>query len=83
MELTAAQERVIKAIMAETSCTKGFKCYEAKFDDLCPVRRRFGTDLIECQAEDGQNCPMSFIFGYETRFCRCKLRKHAAFELDR
>jgi hypothetical protein len=83
VELTESQERVIKAIMAETDCSKGFECYESKFEDLCAVHRRFGTDLIECQAENGQNCPMSFIFGHETRFCRCKVRKHTAIDLNR
>ena len=69
--------------MADIACPKGFACYAAKFEGICPIGRRYGTDLIECKAANGQSCPLSFVFGHDLRFCRCKLRKYAAFQLNR
>ena len=69
--------------MADTSCPKGFACYASKFEDLCPIDRRYGADLIECKAPEGQHCSMSFVYGHTLRFCRCKLREYAAFQLKR
>jgi hypothetical protein len=83
VELSAAQEQEIKGIMADSECPKGFECYASKFEGVCPIGRRYGTDLIECKSPNGQHCPMSFVFGHNLRFCRCKLRKYAAFQLQR
>ena len=83
MKLTADQERTIKAIMKKTDCPKDFECLASKFKILCQVNRRGDTNLIECQDADGKNCPMSFVFGEEMRFCSCAVRKYVATELDR
>ena len=83
MELTEEQERETKAIMAEMSCDNGFKCHKSRFEDLCPVRRFFGADLVECQAENGQDCPRSYAFAGDMLLCKCQLRKYAICKLGR
>jgi len=83
VELTADQRRAIKAIMAETSCANGCKCYESMFEDLCPASRYLGSNVIQCQSVNGRNCPMSHALDEDKWFCRCQLRKYVAIELNR
>ena len=82
MELSAGQELVIKAIMAETSCPIGFECYNSKFEKLCPARQLAGTNLVECQSVTGQECLMSTVYGQEELVCGCQLRNFVAVELE-
>ena len=83
MESTEDQGLDIAAIMAEMSCDKGFECYKSKFEDLCPAHQQFETNLLECQAANGQDCPMSYTFAGDMLICRCPLRKYLACELGR
>lgn len=83
VELTPEQESAIETIKEQTKCPKDFECCTSKFETLSPVRRFFGINLIECQSEDKNTCPMSSAFGGDIRLCGCPLRKHLAFELGK
>ncbi|MHC4580161.1 MAG: hypothetical protein ACYS14_01810 [Planctomycetota bacterium] len=83
MELTAEQEREIKAIIAEIGCPKDFRCYESKFEDITPVIPIPDANLVQCRKAAESYCPMSRTFGINAAFCECALRKYAAFNLGR
>jgi hypothetical protein len=83
MKLTTDKEREIMAIMTENSCAKSFKCYQSKFEDICPGRPYYGANVVQCLCEKGRNCPMSYVFCGDIRFCQCPLRKYVAFQLGR
>ncbi len=83
MELTKEQEREVKGIMAEMDCPKGFRCYESKFEDLAPGRVFPGHDAVQCRKAEESYCPMSFLFGSTTAFCKCPLRKYVALHFGR
>jgi hypothetical protein len=83
MELTPEQEREVKAIMAEMDCPRSFRCYESKFEDLVPVEVFAGDNVVECRKAERSYCPMSFMFGARTAFCKCPLRRYVALHLGR
>ncbi len=82
VELTEDQKRTIKAIMEKVDCPHGFNCFTYKFEDLCPVRRFYGVDLVECQHVNGKECPMAKAFSGDMRFCTWELRKYLALEVQ-
>ena len=90
MELTAGQEADVQRIMGEMDCPKNFPCYNAKFEDLVPVRAFSGTDVIACLDQTQSDCPKSFEFGSTTTLrecplmlCECPLRRYVSLNLGR
>ncbi len=83
MELTAEQDRKVKAIMSAMDCQYGFPCYESKFEKLIPVQVYLGANIIRCQHEERRNCQYGFVFSDGIMFCKCPLRNHVALELGR
>ena len=81
MELTKEQDLAAQKIMAEMDCPKSFRCYESKFEDLCPAVVYRGAGAIQCI--DGLNCSMSSAFCGDVRFCNCQLRIYVALNLGR
>ena len=56
----------IEAIMAETHCTKDFKCAENDFEDICKAKD-FGVDVyLECKVESPGNAGFHFDLVLET-----------------
>ena len=35
---------------------------------------------VQCQCEHAQDCPMSYIFCNDLRFCKCRLRRYIALQ---
>ena len=40
MKLTQEHTEQIEAIMSSMDCSKGFKCYESDFDNICRAAHR-------------------------------------------
>ena len=83
MELTPEQERIVRRIMAGMDCPKGFRCHASGLEDLCRAVVYQGANAVQCQCQDAQDCPMSYVFCNEIRFCKCLLRRYVALELGR
>jgi hypothetical protein len=73
MELTAEQEREIKAIMAQMRCAKNFECSKSEFEVLCKAKD-FGVEhYIECLEAEPHRCNFALYFGSRD-LCTCPLR---------
>lgn len=83
MELTAEQDREIKAIISAMDCQYGFPCYESRFEKLIPVQIFRGANVIRCQHMARRSCQYGSVFGDGIVFCKCPLRTYVAFELGR
>ncbi len=83
MELTPEQEREVRRIMAGMDCAKGFRCHEEGFENLCRALVYQGANAVRCRCEHAQDCPMSYVFRNDIRFCQCPLRRYVALELAR
>jgi len=81
MELTPEEERVIQRIIKTADCRKDFRCCEEGFENLCRALVYRGGDVVRCQ--EAQDCPMSYVFCDDIRFCTCRLRRYVALELGR
>ncbi len=83
MELTAEQDRKVKAIMSAMDCQNGFPCYESRFEKRIPVQIYRGANVIRCQHMARRTCQYGSVFCNSIVFCKCPLRNYAAFELGR
>ena len=83
MELTAEQDRKVKAIISAMDCTYGFPCYESRFEKLIPVQIFRGANVIRCRHKGRRTCQYGSVFGDGIVFCKCPLRTYVAFELGR
>jgi hypothetical protein len=83
VELTKEQEQDIEKIIATLDCPEDLRCYKLKFEDVTPVEVRAGNEIIECQKTDASSCPMSFVFGMSSVFCKCPLRRYVALRLGK
>ena len=83
MVLTTQQEDTVREIMAQMACPKDSVCYEEKFEGLCPANVYGGADIVQCLSSGGSDCPMSYAFSGDVRFCKCRLRRYVALELGR
>ena len=83
MELTAEQDRKVKAIMSAMDCQYGFPCYESTFAKLIPVQIFRGANVIRCRHKARLTCQYGSVFSNGIVFCKCPLRTFVAFELGR
>ena len=66
-------QQKIEKIMSQMECSKGFKCKEAGFKQLCKARNTNLDKYLECLDDNPKLCKFSLSFGY-SYFCDCPLR---------
>ncbi|MCK5310425.1 MAG: hypothetical protein KAJ64_07235 [Thermoplasmata archaeon] len=63
----------VKAIVGNSTCPSGCKCYRLKRDEVCRARSTDLNNLLECLEESPENCSFSVAFG-GSYFCKCRTR---------
>jgi hypothetical protein len=67
----------VEEIKAGMNCTKGFKCAESGFDQVCKAKDIGLKSYVDCLEEHAHGCTYALPFG-DGYYCRCPLRVYLA-----
>ena len=83
MELAQEQEQAIENIIDKLDCPNNFHCYKSRFENLPEAAIWHGANLVECKQEGRLLCPNGAVLYDDVVFCKCPLRRYAAFQLQK
>ena len=75
-------KRKIEKLIRLMQCSKGFKCIEFGFENLCKAKDIGLNYYLECIEDNPTECSSAYAIG-NSYFCLCPLRLHLAKKLQK
>ena len=82
MDIPENEAQQVKALMADTPCSKGHECLNLTDGRLCKAKLGAEGRVLFCLDENSEACGYSTTFAYG-RLCTCAVRQYIARHLHR